>query len=345
MAIFTGQIAAALVCGNTVIAKPAEQTPLTALKMTRLLQEAGIPPSALQLLPGQGGKVGAQLVKDTRVSAVMFTGSTETAKLINQSLAARPGPLIPLIAETGGQNALIADSSALPEQTLADVILSAFNSAGQRCSALRVLFVQEDLAPRLLELLKGAMAQLELGNPSLLSTDLGPVIDAEALELLEQHVKRMNKEAVLLCQASLPSQLQGTYFAPRAYEIKDLSLLSREVFGPILHVIRFPAGGLSAVLEQIRQTGYGLTLGVHSRIESTVQYVVEQMPAGNIYVNRNIIGAVVGVQPFGGEGLSGTGPKAGGPHYLPRLCVERSVSINTTAVGGNTSLATLREDG
>lgn len=345
LAIFTGQIVAALVCGNVVIAKPAEQTPLVATEMVRLLHEAGVPKAALQLLPGQGALVGAKLVADPRVSAVMFTGSTETAQLINQSLAARPGPIIPLIAETGGQNALIADSSALPEQTVADVILSAFNSAGQRCSALRVLFVQEELAPRLLEMLKGAMAELEIGDPGLLETDIGPVIDQDALKMLERHAQKMNKEASLIYQVPLPLHLKGTYFAPCAYELKDLGLLQREVFGPILHVIRFPAGGLASVLEQIRRTGYGLTLGVHSRIESTVQYVVEQMPVGNLYVNRNMIGAVVGVQPFGGEGLSGTGPKAGGPHYLPRLCVERTVSINTTAVGGNTTLATLREDG
>lgn len=343
LAIFTGQIVAALVCGNVVLAKPAEQTPLVAAEMVRLLHAAGIPTDVLQLLPGNGSVIGAKLVADPRVSAVMFTGSTETAQLINQTLAARTGPLVPLIAETGGQNAMIVDSSALPEQTVADIISSAFNSAGQRCSALRVLFIQEELAPRLLEMLQGAMAELELGDPSLLTTDLGPVIDESALTTLQQHARKMNEKGSLLYQTPLPLHLQGTYFAPCLFEIKDLSLLPREVFGPILHVIRYSANDLDRVLEMIIQTGYGLTLGVHSRIQSTIQYILDRMPVGNVYVNRNMIGAVVGVQPFGGERLSGTGPKAGGPHYLPRLCVERAVSINTTAVGGNTTLVTLSE--
>ncbi len=344
LAIFTGQIVAALVCGNVVIAKPAEQTPLVAAEMVHLLHEAGIPKDVLQLLPGKGAVIGAKLVADSRVSAVMFTGSTETAQFINRSLAAREGPLTPFIAETGGQNAMIVDSSALPEQTVADILTSAFNSAGQRCSALRVLFVQEEIAPRLLSLLQGAMAELDLGDPEHLTTDVGPVIDSEALKMLEQHAQKLRGAASLLYQVPLPPHLKGSYFAPCLFELKDLSLLSGEVFGPILHVIRYPANGLDGVLDQIIQTGYGLTLGAHSRIESTIQYIVDRMPIGNRYVNRNMIGAVVGVQPFGGERLSGTGPKAGGPHYLPRLCVERSLSINTTAVGGNAALVTLSED-
>jgi len=344
LAIFLGQISAALACGNVVIAKPAEQTPLIAAEAIRLLHEAGIPKNVLQLLPGRGSEVGAPLVADPRVNGVMFTGSTETAQIINQTLAARPGPIVPFIAETGGQNAIIVDSSALPEQLVADIITSAFNSAGQRCSALRVLFIQEDIAPHLLTMLKGAMAELQIGDPILLSTDIGPVIDQEALHLLQEHVEKMNKSAILLAHTPIPTHLKGSYFTPCAYELNDLSLLPREVFGPILHVIRYPAGSLDKVMDMITQTGYGLTLGVHSRIESTVQYIISRMPVGNAYVNRNMIGAVVGVQPFGGEGLSGTGPKAGGPHYLPRLCVERSLSINTTAVGGNTTLVILNED-
>lgn len=344
LAIFTGQIVAALACGNTVIAKPAEQTPLIASFAVQLLHQAGIPKEALLLLPGEGSLVGAKLVADPRVTGVLFTGSTEVATRINQTLAARPGPLTPLIAETGGLNAMIVDSSALPEQVVADVVYSAFNSAGQRCSALRILLVQEELAPRLLTLLKGAMAELSVADPSELSTDLGPVIDQEALQLLQAHVQQLRENAELLFEVPLAPELSGTYFAPCAFLLKDLSLLKREVFGPILHVLTYPAKGLAAVLAQLNQAGYGLTLGIHSRIEATVEYIKEQLDVGNVYVNRNMIGAVVGVQPFGGERLSGTGPKAGGPYYLPRLCVERSVSTNTTAVGGNTTLVTLKEE-
>ncbi|HLF67190.1 MAG TPA: aldehyde dehydrogenase family protein, partial [Gammaproteobacteria bacterium] len=252
--------------------------------------------------------------------------------------------IVPLIAETGGQNAMLVDSSALPEQVVADVIQSAFNSAGQRCSALRVLFVQEDIAPKVIEMLKGAMAELNFGNPGLLTTDIGPVIDTDALQMLQQHSEKMKREATLIYAASLPVNLNGSYFAPTAFELKDLSLLKREIFGPILHIIRFSGENLDKILDDIEATGYGLTLGIHSRIESTIKYITDRMPVGNMYVNRNMIGAVVGVQPFGGENLSGTGPKAGGPHYLPRLCVERTISINTTAVGGNTTLVTLNEE-
>jgi RHH-type proline utilization regulon transcriptional repressor/proline dehydrogenase/delta 1-pyrroline-5-carboxylate dehydrogenase len=344
LAIFTGQIVAALVTGNLVIAKPAEQTPLIAAEAVRLLHEAGIPGSVLQLLPGRGEIIGAHLVSDPRVAGVMFTGSTETAKLIQQTLANRTGPIVPLIAETGGQNAMIVDSSALPEQVVADVLSSAFNSAGQRCSALRVLFIQEDAAPRLLNMLTGAMAELSIGDPSLLSTDIGPVIDQNALNMLRNHFMKMQKEAKLLYQVPMRSANEGYFFAPCAFELNDLSILQREIFGPILHVIRYPAKELDKVLDAILNTGYGLTLGIHSRIDSTASYITNRVAVGNVYVNRNMIGAVVGTQPFGGERLSGTGPKAGGPYYLPRLCVERALSINTTAAGGNATLVSLHED-
>jgi RHH-type proline utilization regulon transcriptional repressor/proline dehydrogenase/delta 1-pyrroline-5-carboxylate dehydrogenase len=344
LAIFAGQVLAALVTGNTVIAKPAEQTPLIAAEAVRILHAAGIPAGALQLLPGKGSIVGAKLTADERIAGVMFTGSTETAKLIQQTLTNREGPIVPFIAETGGQNCMIVDSSALPEQVVMDVINSAFNSAGQRCSALRVLFVQEDIAPSIITMLQGAMAELTLGDPGLLATDIGPVIDQDALQILEAHSAKMQTEATLLCQVPTQTLPNGNFFAPRAFELKDLSVLKREVFGPILHVIRYAAKDLDNVLSAITNTGYGLTLGIHTRIDATINYITQRMPVGNIYVNRNMIGAVVGVQPFGGEGLSGTGPKAGGPHYLPRLCVERAISINTTAAGGNATLVSLTED-
>ena len=344
LAIFAGQVVAALVAGNPVIAKPAEQTPLIAALTVRFMHEAGIPKDVIQLLPGRGETVGAKLVADTRVAGVMFTGSTEVAKIIQQTLANRPGPIVPLIAETGGQNAMIVDSSALPEQVVADVVQSAFNSAGQRCSALRVLFLQEDVADNIIEMLKGAMAELRVGDPSLLETDIGPVIDADALKLLEDHAKRLTDAGKLLYQLPKPTMLNAHFFAPCVFELKNLNELAREVFGPILHIIRFKASELDHVLDEIIASGYGLTLGIHSRIQATVQHIRERMPVGNLYVNRNIIGAVVGVQPFGGEGMSGTGPKAGGPHYLPRLCVERAISINTTAAGGNTTLVSLKEE-
>lgn len=344
LAIFSGQILAALVCGNVVIAKPAEQTSLIAHAAVQLLHQAGIPTEALQLLPGKGAVIGAQLIAAELTAGVMFTGSTETAALINQALAARPGPIIPFIAETGGQNAMIVDSSALPEQVVADVLQSAFNSAGQRCSALRILFVQEDIAPRLLTMLKGAMAELTIGDPKLLATDIGPVIDANALDALQAHSQALRQSAQLVHQVEISATPQGYYFAPCAFLLNDLSVLQKEVFGPILHILTYQADELDKVLAMIAQTGYGLTLGIHSRIDSTIAYIKKSVAVGNIYINRNMIGAVVGVQPFGGEHLSGTGPKAGGPYYLPRLCVERTVSTNTTAVGGNTTLVTLHED-
>lgn len=344
LAIFTGQLVAALVAGNAVIAKPAEQTSLVAFKIVQLLHQAGVPKDALQLILGRGSVIGAQLVADKRIAGVIFTGSTEVAKMIEQTLANREGPIGVLIAETGGQNAMIVDSSALPEQVVADVVQSAFNSAGQRCSALRVLFVQEEIAPRLLAMLQGYMQELVIGEPSYLSTDIGPVIDMKAKEMLSAHADLMQQHGKLIAEIPLPTELTGSFFAPRAFEIAELGILEKEVFGPILHVIRYKANELDQVIDSIVKTGYGLTFGIHSRIEAVIRYVTEKLPVGNIYVNRNMIGAVVGVQPFGGEGLSGTGPKAGGPNYLKRLCVERVISINTVAVGGNARLVSLLED-
>ena len=345
LAIFTGQVAAALAAGNAVLAKPAGQTPLVAAATVRLLHQAGVPGAVLHLLPGDGPSVGAPLVADPRTAGVAFTGATETARAINGALAARPGPIVPLIAETGGQNAMIVDSTALPEQVVRDVLVSAFQSAGQRCSALRVLFLQDDVADKMLTMLAGAMAELVVGDPARLSTDIGPVIDAEAKAMLETHAARMSTEGRLIQRCQLgPGTERGHFFAPAAFEIDTLSLLEREVFGPILHVIRYPADRLDTVIEAINGTGYGLTLGIHSRIDSTVAYIHRHLRVGNAYVNRNMVGAVVGVQPFGGEGLSGTGPKAGGPRYLHRFATERTLSIDTTAAGGNASLMSLGED-
>jgi RHH-type proline utilization regulon transcriptional repressor/proline dehydrogenase/delta 1-pyrroline-5-carboxylate dehydrogenase len=339
LAIFTGQVAAALAAGNAVIAKPASQTPLVAMLAVRLLHQAGVPTGALHLLPGAGKRIGMLLAADPRVAGIAFTGSTETAQAINRALAARAGAIAPLIAETGGQNAMIVDSSALPEQVVADVLQSAFNSAGQRCSALRVLFVQEEIAPRIISLLQGTMAELRIGDPALLSTDVGPVIDDDAKAALERHAARMANEGRLLYRSALPEETErGSFFPPCAFEIDCLERLEREVFGPILHIIRFSADGLDQVIDAINRTGYGLTFGIHSRIDETVEYVRRRVRAGNFYANRNMIGAVVGVQPFGGEGLSGTGPKAGGAHYLHRFAVERAVTVNTAAVGGNAAL-------
>ncbi|HEX7341882.1 MAG TPA: bifunctional proline dehydrogenase/L-glutamate gamma-semialdehyde dehydrogenase PutA [Rhodanobacteraceae bacterium] len=345
LAIFTGQVAAALVAGNAVIAKPAEQTTLIACAMVKLLHASGIPEDVLQLVPGDGAEIGPVLTSDNRVSGVAFTGSTDTARAINRALAGRDAPIAALIAETGGQNAMIADSSALPEQLVKDVVNSAFDSAGQRCSASRVLFVQADVADRVITMLGGAMDELTIGDPALLSTDVGPVIDVEALKMLQAHAARMDKEAKLIREIKLPATCaNGTFFAPHAYEIPSLDTLKREVFGPILHVLRYKSSELDQVIEQINATGYGLTLGIHSRIDETINYIASRVRVGNCYVNRNQIGAIVGSQPFGGEGLSGTGPKAGGPHYLLRFATERSLSINTTAAGGNASLLTLSDD-
>ncbi len=345
LAIFLGQVAAALVAGNAVIAKPAEQTPLIAAAATALAHRAGVPVDVLHLLPGDGATIGGRLVADRRVAGVAFTGSTETAQRIGLTLMQRGGPMVPFIAETGGQNAMIVDNSALPEQVVDDVVTSAFRSAGQRCSALRVLFVQDGIAPKVIRMLQGAAAELRLGDPGLLSTAVGPVIDAEAQAMLMKHVERMNREGTPLYAGTLPPECaQGSFVAPHAFEIDRLDRLEREVFGPILHVIRFKGDRLDAVLDAIEATGYGLTLGVHTRIDRTARRITERMAVGNTYVNRNMIGAVVGVQPFGGEGLSGTGPKAGGPHYLYRFAAERTLTVNTTAAGGNASLVSMGEE-
>ncbi|MXV10359.1 bifunctional proline dehydrogenase/L-glutamate gamma-semialdehyde dehydrogenase PutA [Xanthomonas sp. LMG 8992] len=342
LAIFLGQVAAALAAGNSVIAKPAEQTNLVGHAAVKLLHEAGVPEAVVQFLPGDGATVGAALTRDPRVAGVAFTGSTDTARAINRALAARDAAIGVLIAETGGQNAFIADSSSLPEAVVKDAISSAFISAGQRCSAARVLFVQDDIADKVMTMLAGAMAELKVGDPGLLSTDVGPVIDADALQLLTDHAARMDREARAIAVAATDdATAHGSFFAPRAYELQSLAQLQREIFGPVLHVIRWKADQLDAVIDQINATGYGLTLGVHSRIDETIERIASRVAVGNVYVNRNQIGAVVGVQPFGGQGLSGTGPKAGGPHYLLRFATEKVVTVNTTAAGGNASLLTL----
>ena len=330
LAIFTGQVAAALAAGNTVLAKPADETPLIAAAAVDILHRAGVPAEALQLLPGQGS-VGAQLVGDARVCGVVFTGSTEVARLIQRQLAARTGPdgaPVPLIAETGGQNALIVDSSALAEQVVADVLLSAFDSAGQRCSALRVLCLQDDVADRVLAMLRGALAELAVGNPGRLSVDIGPVISAVAQADIAGHIEAMRAAGHTVHSLPLPQECRSGFLVPPAIiELERLADLRREVFGPVLHVVRFSRGklgdGLDALVDDINATGYGLTFGIHTRIDETVARVVARVAAGNVYVNRNLIGAVVGVQPFGGRGLSGTGPKAGGPLYIRRLLSAR----------------------
>ena len=342
LAIFTGQVAAALAAGNAAIAKPAEQTPLVASRAVELLYEAGVPGAVLHFLPGDGAEVGAAAVADPRVAGVAFTGSTETAKLINRVLADRDGPIASFIAETGGQNAMFVDSSALPEQVVLDSVYSAFNSAGQRCSALRLLCLQEDIADRVIELLRGHMDELVVGDPAHFATDVGPAIDGEALGILEAHVARMQERANVLHRAKLPEYAAaGTFFAPALIEIDAIAQLEREVFGPVLHVFRYAARDFARTVEAVNATGYGLTMGLHSRIDARARELIEASGAGNIYINRNMIGAVVGVQPFGGRGLSGTGPKAGGPHYLARFASEYTVSNNTSAVGGNASLLSL----
>ncbi len=345
LAIFTGQVSAALAAGNCVIAKPAEQTPLIAAAAVRILHRAGIPEDVLHLLPGDGPNVGGPLIRDPRIAGVAFTGSVETAKLINRQLAERDGPILPFIAETGGQNAMIVDSTALPEQVVADAVYSAFASAGQRCSALRVMFVQREVADKMIEMLAGAMDELKVGDPALLSTDVGPVIDGEARDMLNGHAKAMESQGKLLCRAKLDADCaHGTFVAPAAFEIDGINRLQREVFGPMLHVIRFDRERLDQVIDAINTTGYGLTHGIHSRIDHVVEHIADRIKVGNCYVNRNMIGSVVGVQPFGGEGLSGTGPKAGGPHYLHRFATERTLTVDTTAAGGNASLLSLGDE-
>ena len=334
LAIFLGQVTAALMAGNSVVAKPAEQTPRIAREAVALLHEAGIPASALHLVTGDGS-IGAVLTAHPDIAGVVFTGSTEVARAINRTLAAKDGPIVPLIAETGGINAMIADATALPEQVADDVVTSAFRSAGQRCSALRLLFVQDDVADRMIEMIAGAARELTIGDPSDVATHVGPVIDLEAKQRLEAHIARMKTEARLHFAGSAP---EGCFVAPHIFELKEAGQLTEEVFGPILHVVRYRAENLERVLQAIERSGYGLTLGIHSRIDDTVEAIIDRVQVGNIYVNRNMIGAVVGVQPFGGNGLSGTGPKAGGPHYLARFATEQTVTINTAAAGGNAAL-------
>ncbi len=339
IAIFIGQITAALAAGNTVIAKPASQAALTAMRCIQLLHQVGIPKTALQFLPVSGSLIGQYLLPDPRVAGVALTGSTETAQTINKQLAQSHQAIIPLIAETGGQNVLIADSSALLEQLVQDAITSAFNSAGQRCSALRVLFVQQEIADKAIAMLIGAIQELSVGNPALYHSDIGPVIDKAALVPLHAHSETMRQQAKILYQLPLePSLGHGSFFPPTLIELSALAQLTQEVFGPILHVIRYQAHELQAVITAVNATGFGLTLGIHSRIDSNIKAIRQGAKVGNIYVNRNMIGAVVGVQPFGGMGLSGTGPKAGGPDYLRRFAVEQTVTTNTAAIGGNVSL-------
>jgi RHH-type proline utilization regulon transcriptional repressor/proline dehydrogenase/delta 1-pyrroline-5-carboxylate dehydrogenase len=340
LAIYTGQVAAALAAGNSVVAKPAEQTPLTAAYATGLLLQAGIPAAVLHFVPGDGGEVGGALTRDPRLAGVVFTGGTDTARIIERSMAARPGAIGTLIAETGGLNVMLADSSALAEQLVLDVVQSGFNSAGQRCSALRVLLVQEEIAPRVQTLLAGAMDELVVGDPARLSTDVGPVIDDDALKMLEAYRAQVEKQARWKHRAAAPKD-GGRFFTPLAVEIDSLRSLEREVFGPVVHLVRYRARDLDALVESINHLGYGLTLGIHTRIDGLAQRVARALRVGNVYINRNMIGAVVGVQPFGGTGLSGTGPKAGGPHYLHRMATEQTITTNTAAIGGNAGLLSL----
>jgi RHH-type transcriptional regulator, proline utilization regulon repressor / proline dehydrogenase / delta 1-pyrroline-5-carboxylate dehydrogenase len=347
VAIFCGQVVAAAVAGNTVLAKPAEQTTIVAHRVIELLHEAGMPRDVVQLLPGDGPTVGSVLTRDPRITGVVFTGGTDTAQIINRALAAREGaPLPTLIAETGGMNAMIVDSTALPEQVVADVIQSAFQSAGQRCSALRVLYLQEDVADRVIEILDGAMAELRVADPRDLGTDVGPVIDEDARDGLTAHIQGLKGEGRLVAETRLDPALtgDGTFVAPVAFEIDGIEALEREQFGPVLHIVRYKASEIDRVIESINGRGYGLTFGVHSRNESFADEIAQKIRVGNVYINRNIIGAVVGVQPFGGQGLSGTGPKAGGPHYLLRFATEKTVTVNTAALGGNASLLALGDE-
>jgi RHH-type proline utilization regulon transcriptional repressor/proline dehydrogenase/delta 1-pyrroline-5-carboxylate dehydrogenase len=338
-AIFVGQIAAALVTGNTVIAKPAEQTSILASRIFEILMTAGIPPDVLQFVPGIGRVIGAHAVADERIAGVVFTGSAQTAQSINRTLAAREGPIATLIAETGGLNAMIVDSTALVEHVIMDAVRSAFNSAGQRCSALRLLCLQEDIADRSIELLRGRMMEISIGRPDSLATDVGPVINSQARQELLRYRDEIIRAGSVIWECEISDELKAeSYFAPLAVEIPDIDLLTHEVFGPILHVLRYRSDKLDDLIAAINVKGYGLTFGFHSRIESRIQHCADAITAGNIYVNRDMIGAVVGAQPFGGQGLSGTGPKAGGPHYLLRFVTEKTISINTAAVGGDARL-------
>jgi RHH-type proline utilization regulon transcriptional repressor/proline dehydrogenase/delta 1-pyrroline-5-carboxylate dehydrogenase len=342
VAIFTGQVAAALVAGNTVVAKPAQQTPLTSYRIAELILKAGIPPDVFHLLPGDGG-IGRALVADPRIAGAAFTGSTVTARAIQRVLAEREGPIVPLIAETGGLNAMIVDSTALPEQVVDAVVASAFRSAGQRCSSLRVLYLQEEIAPVVLDMLRGAMAALRIGDPADPATDVGPVIDGPARRKLAEYVSDLRSRAELIAESG-PVPPAGTYIAPVAFAIGSIREIPGERFGPILHIVRFALDDLDRVIDEINAMGYGLTMGVHTRVDSRAEHIRARSAVGNFYVNRNMIGAVVGVQPFGGEGLSGTGPKAGGPNYLVRFTTERVFTVNTAAAGGDLGLLTGRTD-
>lgn len=343
LAIFTGQVAAALAAGNAVVAKPAGATPIVAGLAVHLLHQAGVPRDVLNLIVGPSGELSSVLLGHKALGGVAFTGSVETAHDINRHLAQRPGAIVPLIAETGGENAMIVDSSALPEQVTRDVLTSAFHSAGQRCSALRVLFVQDDVAAKMVHMIAGAMDELKVGDPNDFANDIGPLIDQAAVGTMTAHAKRMTQAGSLVAKSPLPKGIakQGHFFAPRAFEIDAIETVGGEVFGPILHIVRYKADKLDAVIDAINATGFGLTLGIHSRIDSTIERIRQRARVGNLYVNRSQIGAVVGVQPFGGEGLSGTGPKAGGPRYLHRFATERTLSVDTTASGGNATLMTL----
>ena len=343
LAIFLGQVGAALVSGNSVLAKPAEQTPLIAAEAVALLHRSGVPENVLHFVPGDG-EVGAVLVARSGVAGVAFTGSMEVAAKINRALAAKDGPIAALIAETGGVNAMIVDATALPEQVADDVVASAFRSAGQRCSALRLLCLQEDVADRMIAIISGAARELKIGDPRDLGVHVGPVIDAAARDALQAHIEfmraRRTSGVVTRFAGEVPQDAPegGFYVAPHIFELGSAADLKGEIFGPVLHVVRYKAAELDLLLDAIEANGFGLTLGVHSRIEATIGKILDRRLAGNCYVNRNMIGAVVGTQPFGGFNLSGTGPKAGGPHYLERFSIEQTVTINTAAVGGNVSL-------
>jgi RHH-type proline utilization regulon transcriptional repressor/proline dehydrogenase/delta 1-pyrroline-5-carboxylate dehydrogenase len=340
LAIFIGQVTAALAAGNTVVAKPAEQTPLIAAEAVELLRDAGIPEDALLLVQGDGN-IGAELIADPRVAGVVFTGSTEVAQGINRALAAKNGQIVPLIAETGGINVMVTDASALPEQVADDVIASAFRSAGQRCSALRLLLVQKEVADKFIGMIVGAARELKIGNPREIATHVGPVIDAEAKERLDRHIEKMKGTATLRFAGEAPAD--DTFVAPHIFEIGSAEDLNEEVFGPVLHILRYERKNLDDTLAALARKNYRLTAGIHSRIDTMTEKVARALGAGNVYVNRNMIGAVVGVQPFGGGGLSGTGPKAGGPHYLPRFATEQTITVNTAAAGGDATLIAMED--
>jgi RHH-type proline utilization regulon transcriptional repressor/proline dehydrogenase/delta 1-pyrroline-5-carboxylate dehydrogenase len=342
LAIFAGQVSAALAAGNAVVAKPAEPTPLIAQAFVNILHECGVAPQVLHLVPSPGRVFGDVAFAHEALAGVAMTGSTATALTINRALAARSGAIVPLIAETGGMNAMIVDSTALPEQVVDDAVTSAFMSAGQRCSALRLLFLQEEIADQVIEMIAGAMDELIIGDPADFATDVGPVITPAAAQQLSRHAERMRQEARIIKVCELAAEhAHGSFVAPHLIELKNAAQLTREEFGPMLHVVRYRSSQLGQVLQSIRASGFGLTLGVQTRLESFWKEIFERTSVGNTYVNRNMIGAVVGVQPFGGTGLSGTGPKAGGPHYVARFANERTLTVNTTATGGNAALLNL----